>query len=91
MKTLKDYLRKTLAQKNLGKAMIGALALNTVRTVLGMPELEWYVSFNVFFLKMDNQMLKIEVFKQKNKILEEVNIALGKVWYEVVIDEIRLK
>ena len=31
MKSLKDVLRKTIAQKHLGKAMIGAIALNVIR------------------------------------------------------------
>ena len=55
MKELKDYIRKTLAHRHLGRAMVGAVALNTVRTILGIPTLEGYVSFNVFFLKTQDQ------------------------------------
>ena len=91
MKSLSDSLRKTLAHKHLGRAMVGAVALNVVRSILGIPTLEWYVNFNVFFLKTDDQALKIQVFKQKNQILQEVNLALNKVWYTTVIEEIRLK
>lgn len=91
MKLLKDYIRKTLAHRHLGRAMVGAVALNTVRTILGIPSLEWYVSFNVFFLKTDDQALKIQIFKQKNQIIESVNLALEKVGYATRVDEIRIK
>ena len=90
MKELKDYIRKTLAHKHLGRAMVGAVALNTVRTILGIPTLEWYVSFNVFFLKTNDQALKIKIFKEKNQILQEVNLALDKVWYATKLVEIRI-
>lgn len=91
MKLLKDYIRKTLAHRHLGRAMVGAVALNTVRTILGIPTLEGYVSFNVFFLKTDNQALKIQIFKQKNQILKEVNLALEKIGYTTRLEEIRIK
>ena len=71
--------------------MVGAVALNTVRTILGIPTLEWYVSFNVFFLKTNDQALKIKIFKEKNQILQEVNLALDKVWYATKLVEIRIK
>ena len=91
MKLLKEYIRKTLAHRHLGRAMVGAVALNEVRTFLGIPTLEWYVAFNVFFLKTNDQTLKIHIFKQKNQILHEVNLALEKVGYTTRIDEIRIK
>ncbi|MEI6118628.1 MAG: hypothetical protein WCP92_05390 [bacterium] len=40
MKELKEYIRKTFAHKHLGRAMVGAVALNTVRTILEIPTLE---------------------------------------------------
>ena len=40
MKSLSDSLRKTLAHKHLGRAMVGAVALNVVRSILGIPTLE---------------------------------------------------
>lgn len=91
MKSLKDSLRKTLAHRHLWRAMVGAVALNAVRTLLDIPTLEWYVSFNVFFLKVSDQALKIQVFKQKNQILQEVNLALEKIGYKTRIEEIRMK
>lgn len=91
MKLLKDYIRKTLAHRHMGHQMVGAVALNTVRTILGIPELEWYVRFKVIFLKSSDQALKIRIFQQKNQILHEVNLALEKVGYKTRVDEIRMK
>lgn len=91
MKLLKDYIRKTLAHRHLGRAMVGAITLNTVRTILELPTLEGYVSFNVLFLKTDNQTLKIQIFKQKNQILKAVNLAIEKVGYTTRVEEIRIK
>ncbi len=120
MKTLGDSLRKTIAQRNLSNAMIGAVALNVVRSVLGVTqhissveevslvnemgeydglsecqENQWgidgYVRFSLLFLKTSDQNLKIEIFKQKNQILHEVNLALAKVGYKNSIEEIRMK
>ncbi|MCX6824510.1 MAG: hypothetical protein NT085_05295 [candidate division SR1 bacterium] len=91
MKLLKEYIRKTLAHKHLGRAMVGAVALNTVRTILEIPTLEGYVSFNVFFLKTNDQALKIKIFKEKNQILHDVNLALEKIGYATKVLEIRIK
>ncbi|EKD25367.1 MAG: hypothetical protein ACD_80C00078G0001 [uncultured bacterium (gcode 4)] len=91
MKLLKEYIRKNLASRHMGSQMVGALALNAVRSFLGIPTLEWYVRFNVFFLKTDDQALKIQIFRQTKQILEEVNLALEKVGYKTRIVEIRIK
>lgn len=79
MKSLKDSLRKSLAHRHMGHQMVGAVALNAVRAVLGIPTLEGYVRFKVFFLKTADQSLKIKIFQQKSQILREVNLALEKV------------
>ena len=75
----------------MGHQMVRAVALNVARAILGIPELEWYVRFNVFFLKTSDQALKIKIFQQKNQILHEVNLALEKVGYATRVEEIRMK
>jgi hypothetical protein len=45
----------------------------------------------VFFLKVSDQALKIQVFKQKNQILQEINLALEKIGYKTRVEEIRIK
>ena len=120
MKLLKDYIRKTLAHRHMGTQMVGAVALNAVRAVLGTQKhtksvqsvtslnddgdrdeflesagdqsgIEGYVRFHVLFLKTDDQALKIQIFKQKNQILQEVNLALEKVGYTTRVHEVRMK
>ncbi len=104
----------------MGHQMVGAVALNTVRSFLNSQKpirsvklvksvneyderddfsecmenqsgLEGYVRFKVLFLKTDDQALKIQIFKQKNQILHEVNLAIEKVGYKTRVDEIRMK
>jgi len=53
--------------------------------------LEWYVRFNVMFLKTNDQALKIKIFQQKNQILREVNLAIEKVGYATRLVDIRMK
>lgn len=53
--------------------------------------LEGYVRFKVLFLKTDDQALKIQIFKQKNQIVHEVNLAIEKVGYKTRVEEIRMK
>ncbi len=100
MKSLKDSLRKTLAHRHLGKAMVGAVALNIARNFLISQEqgtrdkeqvIDGFVRFNVMFLKTNDQSLKIKIFQQKNQILQEVNLALEKIGYKTVLQEIRLQ
>lgn len=43
------------------------------------------------FLKITDQTLKIQIFKQKNQILEAVNLAIEKVGYTTRVEEIRIK
>lgn len=122
MQLLKEYIKKTLAHRHMGHQMIGAIALNTVRTFLnsqksikskvesrsnvqtatktdftdfGLYEpstsIEGYVRFKVLFLKTSNQALKIQIFKQKNQIIREVNLALERVGYKTRVNELRIK
>lgn len=74
----------------MGSQMVGAVALNVVRDFLH-SQIEGYVRFKVLFLKTDNQALKIQIFRQKNQILHEVNLALEKVGYKTRVEEIRMK
>ncbi len=91
----------------MGSQMVGAVVLNTVKTFLYKQEqgtgngelgtrnreqeIEGYVRFKVLFLKTDNQSLKIQIFKQKNQILQAVNLALEKVGYATRVEEIRMR
>jgi len=78
----------------MGSQMVGAVALNAVNAFLHnlkFENIEGYVRFNVMFLKTNDQALKIQIFKQKNQILHEVNLAIEKVGYTTKVVEIRMK
>ena len=120
MKTLKESMRKRLANKHMGHQMIGALALNEVRRFFSRPHrvksvqevkslddkeerdefleyiddqsgIDGYVRYKVLFVKTSDPHLKIQIFKQKSQILEAVNLALKKVGYSTIIEELRIK
>ena len=104
MRTLKDSLRKTMAQKHWGKNMIGAIAFNEVKAYFdgklkvvsdqfGEDKLnmEGSVRFNKLFLKTSDLQIKIDIFKQKTKILARVNDAIAKVGYTTKIVDIITK
>lgn len=100
MKSLTDSLKKTLAHRHMGHQMIWAIALNSARDFfvaqgwLSVDEavlLQGFVRFKTLSLSTLDQSLKINIFKQKNQILHEVNLALAKVGYATKIDTIRMK
>lgn len=91
MKTLRDSIRFRVASQHLGRAMIGAIAVNIVKDIFGKQCIEGYVSFNKMMIKTRDQAIKIELFKKKPEILERVNQALDKVGYKTKIVDVILK
>ena len=82
--------------------MIGTLALNATKSYLKIDEkaddileenqiLTWYVKFSTFFLKTSDQSLKIQIFKQKTKLLEHINTQLSNLGYQQKITDLRIK
>ena len=94
--------RKNLAQKFQGFRMIWTLALNATKSYLKIDEkvddileenqiLTWYVKFSTLFLKTSDQSLKIQIFKQKTKLLEHINTQLSTLGYQQKITDLRIK
>ena len=82
--------------------MIGTLALNATKSYLKIDEkfddileenriLTWYVKFSTLFLKTSDQSLKIQIFKQKTKLLEHINTQLSNLGYQQKITDLRIK
>ena len=82
--------------------MIGTLALNATKSYLKIDEkpddileenqiLTWYVKFSTLFLKTSDQSLKIQIFKQKTKLLEHMNTQLSNLGYQQKITDLRIK
>lgn len=82
--------------------MIWTLALNATKSYLKIAEkaddileenqiLTWYVKFSTLFLKTSDQSLKIQIFKQKTKLLEYINTQLSTLGYQQKITDLRIK
>ena len=82
--------------------MIGTHALNATKSYLKIDEkaddileenqiLTWYVKFSTLFLKTSDQSLKIQIFKQKTKLLEHINTQLSTLGYQQKITDLRIK
>lgn len=97
-----ELARKNFSQKFQGFRMIGSLALTAAKQYLKIEKkpdyiiedievLSWYVKFDILFLKTADQMLKIQIFKEKKALLIYINQHLQKLGYHQQINDIRLK
>lgn len=89
MKSFKDIVRKSFAQKSLGKRMIGTVGIKIVQDFFDDKDLEGYIQFSTLFIKTQNQEIKIKAFKHKKELLEKVNEALADYGYSRKINDIR--
>ncbi|MDD2537229.1 MAG: hypothetical protein PHU61_01910 [Candidatus Absconditabacteria bacterium] len=97
MQGIRDALRKRLSQQFRGKNMIGSIAINCIheyfslekneKTIREKEAVEGYIRHNKLFLKIQDQEIKIQVFKEKKKLIELINQHLEKLGYkERIID-----
>ncbi|MDR0860674.1 MAG: hypothetical protein LBO09_07010 [Candidatus Peribacteria bacterium] len=88
MDTILNTLRKSISQHYRGNKMIGTIAMNCVKEFFQIEKkaddvirekepLEGYVKNEKLFLKTTNQAWKIEIFKQKKKLIELINTQLA--------------
>lgn len=89
MKSFKDIVRKSFAQKSLGKRMIGTVGIKVVQDFFEDKNLEWYIQFGTLYIKTQNQEIKIKAFRHKREILDKVNDALKDYGYTRKINDIR--
>ena len=64
---------------------------NSVLVTSNSVRLDGYVRFNKLFLKTMDHQLKIDIFQQKQKILDRVNQAIAKLGYSTRIVDIMVK
>lgn len=99
MQLLKDKIRKKMAEKHLGKNMIGAISLNVIKryltSELNIENIEdilsGYVKFNKVFVKTNDQKVKIFLYKKKQEILDKANQSLANLGYKTKLMEIFFK
>jgi hypothetical protein len=85
MQLLKDKIRKKMAEKHLGKNIIGAISVNVIKHYLESEldvkniddVLSGYVRFNKVFIKTNDQKIKIFLYKKKQEVLGRANESLA--------------
>lgn len=101
MKSFQELARKTLSQKFQGDRMLGSLALKVVKAFLGIKKkadhlivdepIEGYLRYQTLFLKTSDQALKIQIFKEKEKLIVAINQHFQSLGYHQKVRDIRLK
>lgn len=93
MKQLMQVMRKRLAEKFLGKQMIGAIAQQAVYKLL--PDyakgMEVCVKHTKVYIKSTQHRDKIILYKEKNHIIQAINTALEKIGYTQKVTDIFFK
>lgn len=51
----------------------------------------WYVRHDKLFIKTLTQSLKIQIFKDKSNIIQQINQKLSEIWYKTTINDVILK
>ena len=100
MQSFKDLARKNFSQKFQWNRMLWTIALSVVKSIFNIKDsddnilkeneiLSWYLKYWVLFLKTSDQALKISIFKDKKKVINEINNHFHNLWYNQVVSEIR--
>ena len=100
MQSFKDLARKNFSQKFQWNRMLWTIALSVVKSIYNIKDsddnilkeneiLSWYLKYWVLFLKTSDQALKISIFKDKKKVINEINNHFHNLWYNQVVSEIR--
>jgi hypothetical protein len=100
MQSFKDLARKNFSQKFQWNRMLWTIALTVVKSFYNIKDfddnllkeneiLSWYLKYWVLFLKTSDQSLKISIFKDKKKVINEINNHFHNLWYIQVVSEIR--
>jgi hypothetical protein len=90
---LKDKLRQVIAKKHLTQNMMGVLALNAVRDHFWFTNnpllIDWFLKFNVLFVKTPEQHIKIKIFQEKTQLVDKIHQSWKTVGYEKILKDIR--
>lgn len=100
MDGINDIMRKRLSIQHRGKNMIGSIAMNELKSYLNIEKIDteiedeiitWYVRRDKLFIKTLNQSLKIQIFKEKSNIIQQIDQKLSEIWYKTMINDVILK
>ncbi len=96
MFTLQNILKKSLAKKHFGGAVIGEITLSAINDFFvsrdhDVGDVVWFVKYGNVFIKTNNQAFKIALFRYQKDVLHYVNDRLGATGYETKIGRILCK
>lgn len=100
MKSFKELARKNFSEKFQWNRMLWTIALNVVKEFFNIENpdenivretdiISWFLKYNVLFLRTNDQSLKIAIFRDKKKVITEINNHFHNLWYEQEVSEIR--
>ena len=100
MKSFKELARKNFSEKFQWNRMLWTIALNVVKELFNIENpdenivretdiISWFLKYNVLFLRTNDQSLKIAIFRDKKKVITEINNHFHNLWYNQEVSEIR--
>jgi hypothetical protein len=100
MKSFKELARKNFSEKFQWNRMLWTIALNVVKELFNIENpdenivretdiISWFLKYNVLFLRTSDQSLKISIFRDKKKVITEINNHFHNLWYNQEVSEIR--
>ena len=87
------HMKKALAKRRLGRAMIGTLALKAVKNFydkkkIPTGEIDWFVKHDKIFLRTNNQAFKIQLYRDQFELLKFVNEYLEDIGYQIKMKKV---
>jgi len=84
-------IKKTLARKEYSSHIIARMALNELAKFFNKPHLEGYLRYSILSVELEDQSEIILLFREKQKILTQINAVLSDYGYTNIIKDIRPK
>lgn len=102
MQNILDAMRKSISQHYRGNKMIGSIAVSCVKEFFQLEKkadevvrdkepVEGYVRNGKLFLRVEEQEIKIQLFRRKGEILSLINDKLTSLGYQHTLDDIYIK
>ncbi len=86
-----DFKWLQLNKRFHSKAFVGTLVLRVLKEYFSEQDIYWSLRQHTLFVSVDNQALKIEIFKEKAKLLAKINEKLHTLGYSLVVKDIYFK
>lgn len=89
MQHLSHVLRKALTTNKLHHTWYMWVILHTIHKNLDTHIEKWFIRHNILFLHLSSHGKKIEFFKKKQQLLQDIAVALLDSGYKVKIVDVR--